>query len=244
MRTDYPELFRDAAVVTKYENVVYRPGGYSAAISARQRDLLRSLVRRSFAEPPVQHDFACGTGRALLMLADVVRAGHGYDVSPAMLRGARDAGCTADLHLVPPDGPVPAPAHAGGPALVTMFRLLLNASPEVRDRALAFAAAALPHRDTGLLVLENHGRRRSLRHLGRWRHRRDPWFAELSDRDVRELLARHGFELVAVHGFALTTRAWYDVPVLRAIAGLADTYVAPRLPSLASDVLYVARRTA
>ncbi|GAA4205262.1 methyltransferase domain-containing protein [Actinocatenispora rupis] len=242
MRTDYPELFRDDAAVSKYENVVYRPGGYSASISARQRDVLRGQIRRWFPEPPVQHDFACGTGRALLMLADLVCAGHGYDVSPAMLRGARDAGCTADLHLVPPDGPVPMPARTTGPTLVTMFRLLLNATEPVRDRALAFAAAALPHRDSGLLVLENHGRSRSLRHLGRWRHRGDPWFSELSDRTVRDLLARHGFELVGTYGFALTTPAWYKTAVLRAPAGLLDTYLAPRLPSLSTDVLYVARR--
>ena len=243
MRTDYPDLVLDDAVGDRSRDVVYAEGGYAAAISARQRAYLRALVDREFAAPPVQHDFACGTGRALAMLADLVSAGHGYDVSPAMLRAARDAGSTAELHLVPPDGPAPAPAEAGGPALVTMFRLLLNAAPEVRDRALGFAAAALPTAESGLLVLENHGRSRSMRHLAAHRRRGQAWFAELSDAEVTGLLTAHGFRVVARRGCALTSRGWYRRRALRGPARLLDDRLAHRLPGLATDVLYVARRT-
>src|SRR3712207_8603476 len=47
----------------------------------------------------------------------------------------------------------------------TMFRLLLNVDDAVRDRAIAFAAKALPDADAGLLIVENHGSADSLRHL-------------------------------------------------------------------------------
>jgi SAM-dependent methyltransferase len=242
VRTDYPNLFLDDTVVDRYRDVVYAKGGYAAAISARQRAFLRELVAREFATPPVQHDFACGTGRALLMLDDLVSSAHGYDVSPAMLRAARDAGSTAELHRVPIEGPTPEPARTEGPALVTMFRLLLNAAPAVRDRALAFAAAALPTAEAGLLVLENHGRSPSLRHLGARRRRGEAWFAELTDGEVTDLLARHGFRLVGRRGCALTSRGWYRRPGLRGIAGLLDDRLAHRLPAVATNVLYLARR--
>ncbi|MGA8112423.1 MAG: methyltransferase domain-containing protein [Actinocatenispora sp.] len=242
MRSDYPQIFQDASAVDKYQNVVYASGSYSSDVSARQLAYMRDLVTTSFSTPPVQHDFACGTGRALRMLTGQVADAHGYDVAPAMLEAARGLGTRAALHVVPADGPTPQPVASEGPTLVTVFRLLLNATPPVRRRALAFAAAALPTADSGLLVLENHGPRRSLRHLNRWRRRDNPWFAELSDAEVRTLLHEYGFELVARRGFALTGQGWYRTPVLRHVARFLDDGLADRLPSLATNVLYVARR--
>ena len=158
-----PEVQTETAV-DKYETVVYAPESYSSAVSARQRAYLRRLVRRSFTERrPVQHDFACGTGRAIRLLHGVVRAAHGYDVSAAMLAKARDSGVYAKLHEIPGDGPLPAPAPAEGPALVTIFRLLLNVTPEVRDRAMAFAAAA--HTDLPLGHMRSGGARQGTRQL-------------------------------------------------------------------------------
>jgi SAM-dependent methyltransferase len=245
VRTDYTEVFRNADAVTRYQRVVYAPGTWASAVHARQRRFLRALVARCFPEPPVQHDFACGTGRALHALAGRVRAAHGYDSSAEML--SRAAGAPADLHLVDPAGPVPAPADTAGPRLVTVFRLLLNAPPEVRDRALAFAAHALPTAASGLLVIENHGNRRSLRHLRRFRRLgrcADAWFAELSHVEVAALLHRHGFRLVARRGFALLPQGAYRRRWLRPLAHALDNATAhlPFLSAVATDVLYVARR--
>jgi predicted TPR repeat methyltransferase len=203
------------------------------------------VARRFAARRPVQHDFACGTGRAIRLLDGLVHDAHGYDTSPAMLSKARSAGVRAALHVVTESGPVPAPATVEGPALVTVFRLLLNVSDEVRDRALAFAAAALPDADAGLLVLENHGNRASLRHLSARRHADDPWFAELSHAQVTSLLSRHGFTLVTTRGFALCPPGAYRRRWLRPVARVVDDLTA-RVPWLwrwGTDVLYVARRS-
>ncbi len=242
MRSDYPEIFQDDTVVTKYENVVYAPGTYASAVNRRQTLFMRRLVAESFDMPPVQHDFACGTGRGLRMLAGHVTKAHGYDVAPAMLEVARKASIPAELHEIAADGPAPTPAPTAGPALVTIFRLLLNATPTVRDRALDFATAALPTDTAGLLVIENHGPTRSLRHLASWRRQANPWYAELSDGQVADLLDRHGFELVGRHGFALTSQGFYRSAPLRAFAQLVDDTFAARFAAVATDVLYVARR--
>jgi len=245
MRTDYAEIFQTDAAVEKYERVVYAPDTYSTAVSARQRAYLRWLVRREFPNRrPVQHDFACGTGRAIRLLHGVVRAAHGYDVSPAMLAKARDTGVYAKLHEIAEDGPVPEPARVEGPALVTVFRLLLNAPPAVRDRAIAFAARALPDASAGLLVVENHGNRTSLRHLRHRRHSGNEWFAELDHEEVSGLLSRHGFEIVERRGFALSPAGAYRRNWLRQLARRVDDVGArlPRLAGVSTDVLYVARR--
>ncbi|WP_213452822.1 class I SAM-dependent methyltransferase [Rhizomonospora bruguierae] len=246
MRTDYTEIFQDPAAAEKYETVVYAPDSYASAVNERQRRYLRALVLRSFPDRrPVQHDFACGTGRAIRTLHGLVRAAHGYDTSAAMLAKAAEVGAPAALHEVPATGPVPAPVTAGTPAIVTIFRLLLNVDDATRHRALGFAARALPHHRAGLLVVENHGNRASLRHLRGRRRRGDSWFAELSHDEVTTLLARHGFTVVERRGCAMVPQGWYSRRWLRPLARLVDG-VGVRLPLLsgfAVDVLYVARRT-
>ena len=245
MRTDYAEVFQSEEAVEKYERVVYAPETYASAVSGRQRAFLRRLVRREFtARRPIQHDFACGTGRAIKLLHGVVRAAHGYDSSAQMLAKAREAGVYAKLHQVAEDGPVPEPATPDGPALVTVFRLLLNAPKDVRDRAIAFAARILPEADSGLLVVENHGNRSSLRHLRHRRHRGNAWFAELQHAEVEQLLARHGFEVIDRRGFAVFPAGAYRREWLRPVARRADDLAtrSRRLSAVATDVLYVARR--
>jgi SAM-dependent methyltransferase len=245
MHTEYSQVFRDSRAVEKYERVVHAPDSYASAISQRQRSYLRRIVPRAFPERrPVQHDFACGTGRAVRLLHGLVRAAHGYDPSPEMLDRARDTGLFAQWHEISASGPVPEPATMDGPAIVTVFRLLLNVSDEVRHRALAFAARVLPDADAGLLIVENHGNAASLRHLRAGRHADDPWFAELSHREVADLLAAHGFTVVARHGCAVVPRGAYRRRWLRPAARRLDDLLcrAGWFSRYATDVLYVARR--
>jgi hypothetical protein len=177
------------------------------------------------------------------MLAGLVDAAHGYDVSEAMLADAATA-YDAHWHVVPPDGPVPRPAATEGPVVVTAFRLLLNAPPEVRHRAIAFAGLALPDADSGVLLVENHGRRGSLRHLSRRRNTGNPWYQELSDDEVAALLASHGFRVAARRGCAVLPPGWYRSRRLRPIVRrLDDLLCASRLfDRWAVDAIYVAVR--
>jgi hypothetical protein len=246
MRHDYTQIFQDHLAVDKYEDVVFAPDSYASAVNSRQRAYLRTLVATAFPERrPVQHDFACGTGRAIRLLHGLVRDAHGYDTSSAMLARAASSGIFARLHQVPEHGPLPVRPRDGSPALVTIFRLLLNVPESVRDRAIGFATELLPHRCSGLLVVENHGNRTSVRHLRHRRRAGDPWFNELSHEQVEAMLARYGFTVVARRGFALCpsgayARRWLR-PLARAIDGLA--WRIPALSGIATNVLYVARRT-
>jgi len=239
--TDYTKVFQDAEAVEKYETVTYASDSYASRINERQRDYLRALVRREFGpRSPVQHDFACGTGRAIRTLHGLVQQAHGYDTSAEMMAKAAEVGSRAEWHRVPMDGPVPNPVPAGLPAIVTMFRLLLNVDDGVRDRAMAFAAKALPTASSGLLVVENHGNAGSVRHLRARRHSGERWFAELSHAQVEKLFARHGFEIVERRGFSMITPSLHGNPVARA----ADAAMR-RLPgsdTYAVNVVYAARR--
>jgi predicted TPR repeat methyltransferase len=242
LATDYTKVFQDAGAVEKYETITYAPDSYASRINERQQAYLRGLVAREFdGQAPVHHDFACGTGRAIRTLAGLVREAHGYDTSAEMMAKAQEVGSSAHWHQVPMDGPVPSPVDAGHPAIVTMFRLLLNVDETVRERALAFAAKALPTAAAGLLVVENHGNSSSLRHLRARRHSGQRWFAELSHRDVEELLARHGFEVLERRGFSMLTPSLHAHSLARAAD--AAVRLVPGSDALAVNVLYTARRT-
>ncbi len=248
----YADVFRSERAVRKYADVVYEPGSYGTAVDARQRRVVRSLVRARFpGQRPTQHDFATGTGRAIDMLAGLVDTAHGYDVSEAMLADAAAThaarGATVgrvQWHLVEADGPVPRPVVGDGPVVVTVFRLLLNAPPEARQRAIAFAALALPDAGSGVLLVENHGHRRSLRHLSRRLNSGNPWYRELSDQEVTELLAGHGFRVVSRRGCAVLPPGWYRSVRLRPLVRRLDDFLcASRLfDRWAVDVIYVAVR--
>jgi predicted TPR repeat methyltransferase len=89
---NYSDVFQDDRAVDKYERVQYAVDSHSTAVNERQRQYLRALVPASFPDAcPTQHDFACGTGRGIDMLAGVVAAAHGYDVSPRMIAQAEAA---------------------------------------------------------------------------------------------------------------------------------------------------------
>ncbi|AGZ39325.1 methyltransferase domain-containing protein [Actinoplanes friuliensis] len=240
MTTDYTKVFQDADAVDKYEHVTYAPDSYASRINERQQAYLRKLVDKEFDTAPVQHDFACGTGRAIRTLHGLVREAHGYDTSAEMMAKAAEVGSQAHWHQVPMDGPVPNPVQAGYPAIVTMFRLLLNVQEDVRDRAIAFAAKVLPDAKSGVLVVENHGNAGSLRHLRAQRHSGERWFAELSHEEVAALLDRHGFEIVERRGFSMLTES-LDNKVLARAADAAARKL-PGTDAFAVNVLYTARR--
>ena len=100
---------------------------------------------------PVQHDFACGTGRAIRTLHGLVRDAHGYDTSAEMMAKAAEVGSQARAgtrcrRTARCRSPVP----AGRPAIVTMFRLLLNVRrrrPRPGDRVRR--ARRCPSADSG-----------------------------------------------------------------------------------------------
>ncbi|HZE38050.1 MAG TPA: hypothetical protein VE172_04485 [Stackebrandtia sp.] len=242
MPTNYTAVFQDPKAVEKYAEETYAAGTFSSQVSRRQEEWLRGFVTEAFDTAPVHHDFACGTGRAMRMLEGVVAESHGYDTSEAMLSKARSIGTPGVLHHIGEIGGLPTSAKR--PAIVTMFRLLLNASPQVRDRALEFAAGMLPDADAGVLICENHGHSRSLRKLRKVLGRPGDWFRELSHPEVEGLFERHGFELATVQGFTLLTRGFYERPPFKWVAPAVDSALARSRwgTRYASDVLYVARR--
>jgi SAM-dependent methyltransferase len=200
---DYRSSHADPEKPEEYE-LAYRPGTYAAWVWEREKPYLDEVIDRRLPGARVRYlDLACGTGRIIGHVEHRVAESTGVDISGPMLEiAARNVTRSTLVHGDPTrDGDL-----VTGPfQLVTSFRLLLNAQPELREDVLAFTSRILA--DEGIFVFDVHGNTTSLRVFGPLRNRlfrREP-IHQLAVPQVRRLLRRYGLEVVEMRGFGLLT---------------------------------------
>lgn len=236
--------------MTDYRHSHIRKGDeYDAALDSSPWDaymhrveaaFLEETIPGLFAQKPRYLDFACGTGRITSVVAPMTSEFMGVDVSESMLAEARKKlpggrFVAADLTRERPD--------IGQFDLVTSFRFLGNAQPELRSTALA---AINRHQPTGgYLIVNNHRNPTSLANLVS-RMRGAAIGVDLTHRLVRRLLKSGGYEIVGVRPFGV----WQYRAKLESL-GAANPGVAKRLEHLlcaeclapiAPDAVVVARK--
>lgn len=226
----------------KFQTQVYR-----ALMWEIERDVLVEIVRR-FPNPAEVRllDFACGTGRVLEALTPVVGTAVGVDISASMLDVARGLVPKAEIHCA--DITRSNVLDGRRFDLITAFRFFPNAEPPLREEAMARLAELLA--DDGLLVINNHRRRGSLKHRVRklrasigLAKRKD--MHTMADAEVYDLAARHGLEVVSEHTTGVLPvlkerRPLLPVAVMRPIE--RGALRRPSLARLGSHRIYVMRR--
>ena len=246
---NYSDRFQKHEAVAAYEAGEYGAGSYASLIWDLQRPVLGKIVtdfRRTQPGPVRLLDFACGTGRVIASLEPLVDVAEGIDISENMVEVARVKCRRARLQV----GDVVAnPDRLQKPYdVITSFRFLLNAEPELRCRVLQRLRTVLREPD-GLLVVNVHGNSRSLRHPAivwrRWRERTKRTGAmlnEISPAEARQLLRENGFEIVRQFGFGMLPPTFYRTP-LRGAAAAADKFLAGEncWCDWAIDLLFVCR---
>lgn len=249
MTTRYADRFQQKDAVAFYDAAEYGAESYSARVWQWQRPVLENLVKdfcAAQAGPVRLLDFACGTGRVLSVLAPLVAAADGVDISENMVAVARGK-CPQARLLV---GDVLAEPDLLQPAydLISCFRFVLNAEPGLRGRVLRRLRQALRAPD-GLLLVNVHGNSRSLRHPAiawrRWRERggkTDTMLNEMSPAAARRLLAESGFEVVRQFGFGILPPTLYRTPLRRVAAAVDRTFAGEDfLRNCSIDLLFVCR---
>jgi SAM-dependent methyltransferase len=132
--------------------------------------------------------------------------------------------------------------------LISCFRFVLNAEPELRGRVLRRLRQALRTPD-GMLLVNVHGNSHSLRHPAiawrRWRERggkTDTMLNEMSPAAARRLLAESGFEVVRQFGFGILPPTLYRTPLRRVAAAVDRTFAGEDfLRNCSIDLLFVCR---
>lgn len=214
---------------------------YRAMMWRLERGILDSIINKNFACAPTHLDFACGTGRVLSHLCAVTRQSVGVDVSEGMLDIARAelSGCKLVCGDITSEDLFPGQKFD----LITAFRFFPNAQSELRAAAMEALCRYL--KDDGILVFNNHKNRTSLIYrLGRLL-RPAPGRRDMSDEEVRALLASCGMEVAEVHhlGAIPSTERFRILPV-RVIEWLEARLSKIRaFQAWSSNVVYVCRRT-
>ena len=224
----YSNRFQNQAAVAAYEGGEYGPGSYAAQVWQWQRPVVEQTLqdfRASQSGPVRLLDFACGTGRVLSCVESLVDSADGVDISENMVAAARGKCRRARLRV----GDILAQPEllAGGYDVITCFRFLLNAEPDLRRRVLGRLRQSL-RTPGGLLLVNVHGNKHSLRHPAiiwrRWREHPRPageMLNELSRMEAVQLLAEAGFQVVNEQGFGILPPTLHRTP-LRGLAGAID----------------------
>lgn len=155
-------------------------------------------------------DFACGTGRVLCHFEKFSTESDGLDISESMVEKARERCPKSRLHVA---NICTEPVLKDSPYdVITSFRFLLNAEPELRVAVLHQLRQRIDERH-GILIVNVHGNRSSVRHLPimmrRCRAKLNPgahahiMMAEMSLPETRSLLADAGFKVVREIGFGI-----------------------------------------
>lgn len=200
----YRDTFTNRGSARRYDEVVYAAGSSAEILSRVEAQLIRALAADCLAgrPAPAYLDFACGTGRILALLADLAASATGIDISAAMLERAAERAPT--VRLLHKDVTAPDDRPEAQYDLITAFRFLTNAEPDLRAAVLRRLHARL--KDDGVLLINSHGNPWSYRlfllpyHWARDRVAGRTLFGYLSRRATRRLLEGAGFRVERVIG--------------------------------------------
>lgn len=246
--TSYREHFAPAGAGTSYDEDQYRVGSFWDLLWALEREVLDRVVeeQRRRSKTVAYLDFACGTGRVISYLEDRCDSARGIDVSAEMLQRARGRVRRAELvqaDITRADGPI-----EGKYDLITAFRFVLNAEPELRRAGLRALAARLRD-DRSRLVLNTHGNPLSYKGLivplRKALAKRGGDENLLSVRELTRILAEVGLEPVARVGMGiLPSPITRRIPRDLALAAERGLRSVPFLEPLGVNQVLVCRRKA
>ena len=222
---------------------------YLSLIWRLEREALLALVLEEMTQPAdVRYlDFACGTGRVVGALEEIVGNAVGVDLSPSMLEIAKTH--LRRTELVCADITTDPVALTGRRFdLITAFRFFPNAEIGLRDSAMGALTALLAPR--GRMIVNNHRRRVNLRWLLRSflnlfrRKKKD--LHTMSDREMRDLAAHHGLSIAKTRHFGVwpvlkESKPFLSIPALEAFERWASRRSC--FASIASHKIYVLVRS-
>ncbi|MDH3512847.1 MAG: class I SAM-dependent methyltransferase [Gammaproteobacteria bacterium] len=156
MNTTYRKQFVNKKKATAYDQVEYGSDSYNEILWRVEQEQLAALIaefRRDYDHIDYL-DFAAGTGRIVGFLEDKVDNATAVEISSSMVELARKK--LTNATVICADITANAAVVEQKYDLITAFRFVLNAEPDLRLRAMRALAARL--RDSSSwLVFNNHG---------------------------------------------------------------------------------------
>jgi len=156
IKNSYRSKFAKPSDAKKYDAIEYSQKSYSTLIWEIEKSQIESIVKKhyKFVDKTTGLDFACGTGRVLKYMSSIGVSMTGIEISDAMVSLAKEKDPSAKV-LCKDITREDAESIEGVYDVITAFRFLLNAEPEMRQRALD--SLKLRMKDDSILIINNHG---------------------------------------------------------------------------------------
>lgn len=187
----------------------YEHGYYAQQWQQIEKPLLEQIFDALEKKDDIRYlDFACGTGRILTVAEKFFNNTTGVDISPEMLRVAKEV--CKDSRLVQQD--ITKFPLQGEFDIITAFRFFLNAESALAHDVLSVFNKLLPERN-GILILNIHVNRSSP--LGMFYELRNKIKGTKtantkSYREFRKILEDNNFEIEKVYWYSFLPRTgWY-----------------------------------
>jgi SAM-dependent methyltransferase len=203
-KIEYRDQFRSAERASKYD-AGYIEQGYASLLYQIEKEYLResiSAFRQNHSHIKLL-DFACGTGRITTFVEPLVDQSVGIDISESMLELAKTKTRTTEFicgDLTTDPSICPGPFD-----LITVFRFVTNAEPQLRETALLYLQARLRDHHSWL-IFNVHRNINSYLFLHRIIQKMKPAASEydwnyLSIQEARQLAQLSGLKIERIFGF-------------------------------------------
>jgi SAM-dependent methyltransferase len=203
-KIEYRDQFRSAERASKYD-AGYVEQGYASLLYQIEKVYLResiSAFRKTHPQIKLL-DFACGTGRITTFIEPLVDQCVGLDISESMLELAKTKTRTTEFicgDLTTDPSICPGPFD-----LITVFRFVTNAEPQLREAALFCLQAQLRDHHSRL-IFNVHRNINSYLFLHRILQKIKPTATEydwnyLSIKEARQLAHLSGLKIERIIGF-------------------------------------------
>jgi SAM-dependent methyltransferase len=151
----YRDTFSDDSVPIQYDGVEYSDASYGSVLWRLERaQINRILDCQTGTHQFTYLDFACGTGRVLSHVSTLASSSTGIEISAAMAAVAASRVPLAKILVA--DITAPSADVEGAYDVITAFRFILNAEPELRSAAFRALRQRMGS-SSAILIFNNHG---------------------------------------------------------------------------------------
>ena len=245
---DYRDYYQSKESATEYDEVAYKEGTYGSIIWKLEKEILEAFLisLRKKSDKIRYLDFACGTGRIISAVEKFVDESFGIDINQSMLDRAADK--LKNTTLIQGDITKNDKIIEYKFDLISTFRFVLNANPELRESALKILSNNL-NSDKSWLVFNMHTNKYSYAYMSYL------WysiFGQSPDNDIRRYMTRNeciriannaGLKVVKIRGLGFLSGKLYSMLPSSLALGLERTLLKiPIFNQLGTDLIFFCQK--
>lgn len=246
---DYREYYKTKESAEEYDRKAYSKGTYASFLwEIEKKILLEFLISLRNTRDRIRYlDFACGTGRIVSIIENFVDESYGIDISQVMLDHA--AKKTKRTILIQGDITKDDGIIIGMYDLITVFRFVLNAQPELREGALKILCSRMNSIESWL-IFNMHANKYSYAFVSYLWYK---FFGQANNKDTKRYLSRNdcikiandaGLDVIKIKGLGFISGRLFRVLPSLPLALLVEVSLSklPLVNLLGTNLIFFCKR--